>query len=266
MRLVGYAPDGSPDLGYISSKGDAVIGKPLPAIGPIIAVPQGAGPRGEPGEPGPRGEQGVQGSQGEKGIKGDKGDPGLQGERGLQGEPGVATDLEGTVETYADLASISPAPVFGQAWVTKDTGLLYFYDNGFPAEGQGQPFRGPQGEQGLKGDKGDKGDPGEQGLRGIQGIQGVKGDPGAKGDTGLKGDKGDKGDTGATGTTDYNALVNVPSTFTPKSHTHVIGDVTGLQAALDAKQPTSLAPVQVTQAAYDALGSGRPARLYAIVG
>lgn len=263
MRLVGRSPDGAPDIGFKNENRDLVIGTSKPTLGPIIAVPQGVGPRGEKGETGPRGEQGIQGIQGEKGIKGDKGDQGIQGERGLQGTPGVTTDLQGTVATYADLASISPPPVYGQAWVTADTGKLYFYDEGFPPESGGAPFRGPQGNQGIQGLKGDKGDKGDQGIQGIQGVQGVKGDPGAKGDQGIQGLKGDKGDPG---TTDYNALTNKPSTFPPSAHNHIIGDVTGLQAALDAKQPTSLAPVQITQVAYDALGSGRPARLYAIVG
>ncbi|WNO26691.1 minor tail protein [Mycobacterium phage Groundhog] len=53
---------------------------------------------------------------------------------------------------------------------------------------------------------------------------------------------------------------------TPTAHTHVIGDVTSLQASLDAKANTSDLPVRVTQAQYDAMGSGRPAKLYAIVG
>jgi hypothetical protein len=37
-------------------------------------------------------------------------------------------------------------------------------------------------------------------------------------------------------TISYANLTNVPSTFAPSSHTHVVGDVTGLQAALDGKQ------------------------------
>lgn len=35
----------------------------------------------------------------------------------------------------------------------------------------------------------------------------------------------------------YGDLTGVPATFTPSAHTHVIGDVTGLQGALDGKQP-----------------------------
>lgn len=36
---------------------------------------------------------------------------------------------------------------------------------------------------------------------------------------------------------DYNDLNNIPTEFTPAPHTHIIGDVDGLQAALDGKQP-----------------------------
>lgn len=54
----------------------------------------------------------------------------------------------------------------------------------------------------------------------------------------------------------------------PASHSHAVADVTGLQSALDSKMNTadSMPVVQVTQAQYDALGPGRPQKLYAIVG
>lgn len=38
---------------------------------------------------------------------------------------------------------------------------------------------------------------------------------------------------------DYGNLLNVPSTFTPSTHSHVISDVTGLQTALDGKAASS---------------------------
>ena len=38
---------------------------------------------------------------------------------------------------------------------------------------------------------------------------------------------------------DYEDLDNIPSTFTPSSHTHSISDVTNLQTGLDAKVNTS---------------------------
>lgn len=48
--------------------------------------------------------------------------------------------------------------------------------------------------------------------------------------------KGDTGEAGAPGTTDYNALLNVPTTFAPSTHNHLISEVTSLQATLDSKQ------------------------------
>lgn len=53
---------------------------------------------------------------------------------------------------------------------------------------------------------------------------------------------------------------------TPTAHTHPIANITNLQTTLDAKALASLMPTQITQTAWDALGPGRPARLYAIVG
>ncbi len=73
---------------------------------------------------------------------------------------------------------------------------------------------------------------------------------GPEGPEGPQGPQGPQGPVGATG---------------PAGSTTIAG-ISGLQGALDAKADASLLPVQITQAAYDALGSGRPARLYAIVG
>ena len=96
------------------------------------------------------------------------------------------------------------------------------------------------------------------GRRGLQGETGPQGPKGDKGETGPQGPKGDKGDTGAPGTTDYNKLQNLPDlnikadkadTYTKIEvdtslagkaetvHVHTIADVTGLQTALDGKQP-----------------------------
>ncbi len=68
---------------------------------------------------------------------------------------------------------------------------------------QGEP--GPQGPAGPAGPKGDTGPAGPQGP---------------KGDTGDTGPQGPKGDTGPAGTTDYNELINVPTTFPPSAHNH----------------------------------------------
>ena len=45
--------------------------------------------------------------------------------------------------------------------------------------------------------------------------------------------------SGGGGSTDWADITNKPSTFTPSAHTHVIGDTTGLQTALDGKANTS---------------------------
>jgi len=236
MRLRGFPSDGEPGLSY--------LGKPTGSIVGTIPGPQGRkgdkgdkGDKGETGDLGPANEltigtvtkgdaaaatiegdapsqvlnlvlpKGDKGEKGDKGDKGEQGDQGPQGAQGVQGDAGVSLDIEGHVATYAALASL-PSPQYGQAWVNSADGLLYFYDpanGGFPAEGDGVPFRGeqgpegPQGIQGQKGDtgaKGDKGDTGDQGPQGSTGATGAKGD---KGDTGSTGAKGDKGDAGTPG-------------------------------------------------------------------
>lgn len=133
--------------------------------------------------------------------------------------------------------------------------------------------RGPQGIQGIQGIQGETGPQGEQGLQGPQGIQGETGPQGATGPQGPEGPApevtvsrvgkvttvtiGDKSFTindGADGSgvgdmlkatydNDGNGIVDdsekleghAASYFAQASHTHTIGDVTGLQAALDEK-------------------------------
>lgn len=142
--------------------------------------PQGI--QGEQGEQGPKGDKGDTGDQGIQGIQGEQGVQGPKGDHGDQGTPGVSLDIEGHVATYADLAALTPS--YGQAWIVDADGLLYFYDTAFPADGEGVPFRGPQG------------------IQGEQGVQGVKGDQGIQGEQGPKGDPG---------TTDWDELTNMPA-------------------------------------------------------
>jgi len=56
------------------------------------------------------------------------------------------------------------------------------------------------------------------------------------GPAGPEGPPGPPGN-GETGTTTWAGITDKPSTFPPSAHTHVISDVTGLQTALDGKQP-----------------------------
>lgn len=188
--------------------------------------------------------------QGDQGPQGVQGDTGPQGIEGPQGVPGVSLDIQGSVATYADLSSLSPAPVDGQAWIVNADGKLYFYDGGFPADGQGVPFRGPQGIQGIQGVQGEQGIAGPTGPTGDTGPAGPTGPQGPQGDTGPAGPDGPTGPTGATGPagptgdtgpagptgptgatgpagpTDYDLITNKPSTFPPSAHTHPVTDLT----------------------------------------
>lgn len=161
--------------------------------------------------------------QGDQGPQGVQGVTGPQGIEGPQGVPGVSLDIQGSVATYADLSSLSPAPVDGQAWIVNADGKLYFYDGGFPADGQGVPFRGPQGIQGIQGVQGEQG---IAGPTGPTGDTGPTGPAGPTGDTGPAGPTGPTGATGPAGPTDYDLITNKPSTFPPSAHTHPVTDLT----------------------------------------
>ena len=65
---------------------------------------------------------------------------------------------------------------------------------GFPANGLGAEFRGPQGPTGPQGPSGQTGAAGSQGPTGPEGPQGATG---AKGDAGAQGPRGSKWFTGA---------------------------------------------------------------------
>lgn len=123
---------------------------------------------------------GATGERGERGERGEVGATGSQGVDGPQGLPGVSLDIQGSVSNWAALPT-DAAP--GDAWITLDSGLLYYRDaTGFPAEGSGVPFQGPQG------------------IRGLQGIEGPVGPTGGAGSVGATGATGSKGDTGAVAT------------------------------------------------------------------
>ncbi|WP_431941693.1 phage upper tail fiber protein [Nocardia grenadensis] len=74
----------------------------------------------------------------------------------------------------------------------------------------------------------------------------------------------------AAGTVTQGNDARLSDARTPTTHTHAQSDVTGLSTALSGKVGTDgtvLSIVKLTQAAYDALGSGRPSTtLYVIVG
>jgi hypothetical protein len=197
---------GSGDAGYavfVQADGKLYIwsGTAWPADGSGALIRGPKGDKGDTGDTGPQGEQGIQGVQ------------------GVQGAAGITLDIEGSVDTYADLATLSPAPAAGQAWLNKADGLLYYFDatDGFPADGDGVPFQGPPGEQG------------------VQGEQGIEGPP---------------------GTTSWTGLTDKPSTFPPDAHTHEIADITDLQDELDSKVDgnSAITGATKTKVTYDGKG------------
>jgi len=67
--------------------------------------------------------------------------------KGEKGDKGDGVNLKGSVPTYADLATITPAPVVGDVWAVDADGMLYTYGvNGFPAQGQGIQLQGADGD------------------------------------------------------------------------------------------------------------------------
>ena len=126
--------------------------------------------------------------------------------------------------------------------------------------------QGPVGPQGVAGATGTQGPAGADGIDGADGATGAQGPAGAQGVAGPTGPQGAVGPQGPPGSgggaADLGQLTDVTITGSPgsgevlqndgsgqfvnrslasagiaaDSHTHIIGDVTGLQPALDAKQ------------------------------
>ena len=122
---------------------------------------------------GPVGATGATGATGGVGPTGPTGPQGPTGAAGSQGQPGVSVDIQGFVATYGDLPS-GAAP--GDAYVVTADGKLYFRDaTGFPADGSGVPFVGPQGPTGAAGSAGAQGPTGPTGAAGATGSAGERG-------------------------------------------------------------------------------------------
>lgn len=199
------------------------------------------GPQGIQGDPGPKGDpgpQGPQGPKGDRGLKGDKGDTGDTGPQGIQGPKGDKGDTGNTGATGAP----GPKGDRGEAGLvwrgTYSSGTAYAQHDAVTYGGSSYRAKVASTGQSVTNSTywellASKGATGDQGIPGVQGPQG---DPGPKGD---KGDKGDTGATGPAGTTTWAGITDKPSTFTPSAHTHAVADVTGLQAALDAKAAAS---------------------------
>ena len=156
----------------------------------LQGIPGAVGPAGPIGLTG----AGVQGIQGIQGVQGAAGATGPAGPAGAQGSAGISLDIQGSVSTYANLPANAQQ---GDAWIVLADGRLYFRDaNGFPADGQGVPFQGPQGIQGPVGATGAVGPTGAQGIQGVAGPAGSVGASGSAGAQGIQGIQGQKGDTG----------------------------------------------------------------------
>lgn len=212
MRLRGFPPEGIPALSYVSSPQGAIIGTAKRQISKIISVPGKTGPKGDPGDPGPRGQ-------------------------GLQ--------VDGTAANSGALPAAGTHPL--EIWNTTVDGEFWLSDgtHWYLLEIKGP--KGDRGDQGEQGPKGDQGIQGFQGSKGDQGNQGLKGDQGNQGIPGIQGLKGDKGDPG---TTAWSGISDKPTTFPPSQHNHTTSEVTGLDAALTARevksakgQPNGYAPL-----------------------
>ena len=168
--------------------------------------------------------------------------------------------VDGKADTRVQKAEINDD---GKLILTRYDGVVI--DCGVARGPQGiQGETGPQGEQGLQGIQGIQGETGPQGATGPKGETGPQGPAGpapevtvsrvGKVTTVTIGDKSFTINDGADGSgvgdmlkatydNDGNGIVDdsekleghAASYFAQASHTHTIGDVTGLQAALDEK-------------------------------
>lgn len=168
--------------------------------------------------------------------------------------------VDGKADTRVQKAEINDD---GKLILTRYDGVVI--DCGVARGPQGiQGETGPQGEQGLQGIQGIQGETGPQGATGPKGETGPQGPVGpapevtvsraGKVTTVIIGDKSFTINDGADGSgvgdmlkatydNDGNGIVDdsekleghAASYFAQASHTHTIGDVTGLQAALDEK-------------------------------
>lgn len=100
----------------------------------------------------------------------------VKGAGGLQGLPGPAgagLQIDGSVNTYAELPQRLSESDAGTAYFVQADGLLYIWSGTrWPAEGEGATFQGPRGIQGPPGRDGEKGEPGEPGQDGERGPAG----------------------------------------------------------------------------------------------
>ena len=175
----------------------------------------------------------------QQGPTGPQGPQGPAGADGADGADGTSVVLKGSVNTVGDLPV---GATQGDLYVVLADGDGYVW-NGAAWANVG-PIRGPKGDTGATGPQGPKGD---TGATGAAGSDGANGDSAyavalANGFVGTEAQwlaslVGPQGDTGPAGTTTWAGITDKPTTFAPSAHTHAVADVTGLQTALDDKQP-----------------------------
>jgi hypothetical protein len=159
------------------------------------------------GIPGPQGDPGPTGPPGSAGAAGAPGAAGAAGAAGAQGPKGDGLQIDGSSDPLPAASAHT-----GEFWVDEGDGSFWVSTG---STWVAVDIQGPEGPEGPQGDQG------IQGVKGDTGDVGPTGDTGPTGLTGPKGDTGDTGDTGATG---------------PSGSTTIAG-ITGLQTALDGKQP-----------------------------
>lgn len=165
------------------------------------------------GIPGPQGNPGPAGPPGSAGAAGAPGAAGAAGAAGAQGPKGDGLQIDGSANPLPAASAHT-----GQIWVDLSDGSFWVSTGSTwsPVD-----IQGPVGPEGPQGETGTAGATGATGTTGATGSPGADGGTGPTGLTGPKGDKGDTGDTGATG---------------PAGSTTIAG-ISGLQTALDGKQP-----------------------------
>lgn len=151
---------------------------------------------------------GLKGPQGPQGPTGPEGPQGPQGPQGEKGADGTGISITGSEDNYNDIISKHASAINGQAYLAKDTGLLYIYADGWPMQSEGVQFKGDKGDTGPQGPQGPKGETGaaftyemftSDQLANLKGPQGDRGPAFTYDDltpeqkASLKGDKGDTG-------------------------------------------------------------------------